>query len=85
VLERGRAGANAERIAAGAEMQHLLETLIAALPAKMRDVLVLSTVEELEHAQIAAVLGIREAQVRMRLFQARQVLREKLARLLGPR
>lgn len=85
VLERGRAGADAEQIAAGAEVGRLLETLIAALPAKMRDVLVLSTVKELEHPQIAAVLGISEAQVRMRLFQARQVLREKLARLLKPR
>ncbi len=83
VLALSRASANAEQLAAGAEMQRLLEALIGALPAKLRDVLVLSTVEELEHARIAAVLGISEPQVRMRLFQARQVLREKLGRLMG--
>jgi len=46
-------------------------------------VLVLSTVEELESAEIARILGLNEAAVRSRLFQARQLLRQKLDRLLG--
>lgn len=83
IIERDRAGATAEQIAAGAELQRLLEALIAALPEKLRAVIVLSTVEELEHEEIGRVLGINHAAVRMRLFQARQILREKLARLLG--
>jgi RNA polymerase sigma-70 factor (ECF subfamily) len=82
VVERDAHGATAEQIAAGAELQRLLEALIGSLPPKLREVLVLSTVEELEHAEIAMVLGAKEGAVRMRLFQGRQVLREKLARLL---
>ncbi len=84
IVERDRAGATAEQIAAGAEMQRLLEALIATLPPKLRDVIVLSTVEELEHEEIGRVLSLNAAAVRMRLFQARQILREKLGRLLGP-
>lgn len=83
IIECDRAGATAEQIAAGAEMKRLLEALIATLPAKLRDVIVLSTVEELEHEEIGRVLGINPAAVRMRLFQARQILREKVERLLG--
>ena len=45
--------------------------------------LVLSTVEELEHAQLAAALGVSEAAVRSRLHQARRLLKEKLDRVLG--
>lgn len=78
-------GASAEEIAAGAELGKLLEALIATLPAKMRRVLVLSTVEELDSAEVGQILGLPPAAVRTRLFQARQLLREKLERLLGKR
>ena len=75
-------GANVEEIAAGAELQRLLEALIAGLPPKLRDVLVLSTVEELEAAEIGRVLGVSSVTVRVRLFQARRLLRAKMERLL---
>lgn len=78
-------GASAEEIAAGAELGKLLEALIATLPAKMRRVLVLSTVEELDSVEVGQILGLPPAAVRTRLFQARQLLREKLERLLGKR
>ncbi len=77
------AGHSPEEIAAGGEMQRLLAQLIASLPENLRQPLELSTVEELEHREIAVALGITEAAVRARLFQARQKLREKLDRLLG--
>jgi RNA polymerase sigma-70 factor (ECF subfamily) len=64
-------------------MQRLLTQLIETLPEKLRQPLQLSTVEELEHREIAAAMGITEAAVRARLFQARQQLKEKLERLLG--
>ncbi len=59
-----------------------VQRLIASLPAKLRDPLTLSTVEEMSPADIAQVLGASEAAVRSRLFRARQILREKLTTLL---
>jgi RNA polymerase sigma-70 factor, ECF subfamily len=74
--------AGAEEIVLGEEMTGFLEKLIAGLPGKLRDPLTLSTVEEMSPADIAEVLGIKEAAVRSRLFRARRILREKLAALL---
>ena len=76
-------GADAERVAANRQMLGLVEQLIAALPAEFREVTVLSTVEELSARQVAEVLGIPEVTARTRLFRARQMLREKLERVLG--
>jgi len=76
------AGASAEQIASDRQMISLLERLIAALPADLRAVLTLSTVEELTSSEISALLEIPEASVRQRVFRARQILREKLAALL---
>jgi RNA polymerase sigma-70 factor (ECF subfamily) len=78
---RCRAAA-ADEIVLGAEMNRFLETLMASLPAKLRDPLTLATLEEMSPADIAEVLGINEAAVRSRLFRARQILREKLAALM---
>ncbi len=83
-VERAHArGDSAEDIAAGSEMQRLLASLIAALPAKFRQVLELSTVGELDNAEIGRIVGLPADKVRFRLFQARQLLREKLERVLG--
>lgn len=56
-----------------------VEKLIAGLPKKLREPLILSTIEEMSPREVGAVLGINEAAVRSRLFRARQLLREKLA------
>jgi RNA polymerase sigma-70 factor (ECF subfamily) len=77
------AGAGAEEIARNRQMLALLEQLIASLPRKLREVLVLSTVEEMSSAEVAAGLGIPEASVRTRLRRARELLRGKLAAVLG--
>ena len=53
--------------------------MIAALPEKLRQPLILSTIEEMSPREVAATLGIDEAAVRSRVFRARQILREKLA------
>jgi RNA polymerase sigma-70 factor (ECF subfamily) len=58
-----------------------LQRLIAKLPAKLRDPLTLSTVEEMSPKDISNILGISEAAVRARMFRARQILREKLTTL----
>jgi RNA polymerase sigma-70 factor (ECF subfamily) len=75
-------GASADELAAGNEMSALLERLIGSLPEELRAPLVLSTVEEMTAADIAAVLEIPEASVRTRIFRARQLLREKLDGIL---
>jgi RNA polymerase sigma-70 factor, ECF subfamily len=65
-----------------------LRRLISALPDKLRAPLVLSALEEMCPAEVAATLGINEAAVRSRVFRARQILRQKLtgsvARRYGP-
>ena len=73
---------SADQLLLQAEMQGVLDCLIAALPSKLRDPLTLSTLEEMSPTQIADVLGMNEAAVRSRLFRARQILRNKLAALL---
>ena len=71
-----------DQVVLGNEMNRFLEKVIAGLPGKLRDPLVLSTLEEMSAADIARVLGINEAAVRSRVFRARQILREKLTALL---
>ena len=62
--------------------QQLLQRLIAALPEDLGQTLELSTVQELNSAEIAEVMKIPEGSVRTRLFRARKQLKEKLAVLL---
>jgi RNA polymerase sigma-70 factor, ECF subfamily len=82
VIEAQDRGASAEEIAAGAEMSRLLERLMAGLPRDLRETLTLSTVEELSSPEIAEILGIPQNSVRTRLMRARQILKEKLAKVL---
>jgi RNA polymerase sigma-70 factor (ECF subfamily) len=62
----------------GAETAAVLDRLIAALPKKLREPLILSTIEEMSPKEVAGILGINEAAVRSRVFRARQTLKEKL-------
>ena len=73
----------AEEIVLQKEMSGTLGRLMATLPPKLREPLLLSTVKELSTADIAEVLGTSEAAVRASLFRARQVLRDRLAVLIG--
>jgi RNA polymerase sigma-70 factor, ECF subfamily len=63
----------------GSQVGARLERLIAALPEKLREPLILSALEEMSPREVAATLGTNEAAVRSRVFRARQILREKLA------
>jgi len=65
--------------AKGAEQQVLLERLrreIERLPEKLRSVLQLSLVEEMDAADVGATLGIPAGTVRSRLHTARKLLLE---------
>jgi RNA polymerase sigma-70 factor (ECF subfamily) len=78
--DRWNAGADEELL--GTQMNRLLQSVIARLPRKLREPLVLSTLEEMSTLDIAATLGTSEAAVRSRLFRGRQILRERLAVML---
>jgi RNA polymerase sigma factor (sigma-70 family) len=66
--------------AARAEIRRLLERRIDELPVTFRAVFVLREIEELSADEVAQCLGIPTATVRTRLFRARALLREALAR-----
>lgn len=76
--------ASADETLHGKRMSAAVERLIGTLPTKLREPLVLSTIEEMTPRETAAVLGINEAAVRSRVFRARQILRERLATQMGP-
>ena len=67
------------------ERGKLLRGMISGLPDSLRHPLVLSALEELSPREIGTMLGISEAAVRSRAFRARQILRERLFALNGPR
>src|SRR6185437_10139395 len=81
ISQLGNEGKSAEDVAAGNEIFAVLQGLIEALPDSLRDVMRLTTVDDLGTGEIAEVLETSEASVRSRLFRARQILRDKLQAL----
>jgi len=75
--------ANSEREFISREELALLDRMIAGLPGKERDALLLTSVEELTSAEAAAILGTTETSVRARVFRARQRLTDKLRKFVG--
>src|SRR5215469_10318370 len=73
-------GLSAEERAAAAQHHARVLTMVDTLPAKEREVLVLSAFEELSSVEIAGVLGITESSVRSRLFRARNLMADLLER-----
>jgi RNA polymerase sigma-70 factor (ECF subfamily) len=71
-----------EQLAMRAEARRIVERRIDALPEAFRTVFVLRMVEEMTVEETAVALGVPEATVRTRLFRARSLLRESLAREL---
>jgi RNA polymerase sigma-70 factor, ECF subfamily len=74
------AGMSAEERAAAAQHHAHVLGLVDRLPAKEREVLMLSAFEELTSVEIAAILGITESSVRSRLFRARNLMADLLER-----
>jgi RNA polymerase sigma-70 factor (ECF subfamily) len=73
-------GLSAEGRAAAAQHHARVLSMVDTLPAKEREVLVLSAFEELSSVEIAGVLGITESSVRSRLFRARNLMADLLER-----
>lgn len=70
------------RVAESSETMAALDGAIRALPEKYRAVVVLHCVEDVPHEEIARALGIPVKTVRWRLFQARQILRNRIEKYL---
>ena len=73
-------GLSAEDRAAAAQHHAHVLGCVETLPAKEREVLMLSAFEELNSVEIATVLGITESSVRSRLFRARNLMAGLLER-----
>ncbi len=67
-------GLSAEEAAAAAQHHAHVLSCVERLPAKERQVLLLSAFDELSSVEIATVLGITESSVRSRLFRARNLM-----------
>ncbi len=63
------------------ESKQLLENAIDQLDAKYRTVYILKEVEEMTHAEIAAILDLTVPNVKVRLHRAKEMLRERLYEL----
>lgn len=74
---------NPEDLVHQAETKQLLDSSLAELSEKYRIVFVLRDIEGLSIKETAELLGISEANVKIRLLRARLLLREKLTRVLG--
>jgi RNA polymerase sigma-70 factor, ECF subfamily len=83
LAEPASPAAQADETVRGTQMGAVLEKLIAALPEKLREPLILSAIEEMSPREVGATLRINEAAVRSRVFRARHILREKLAQTLN--
>lgn len=67
---------------ARAQMQEILQRNVAGLPAPLRVVFVLRSMEELSVQETARYLDLSEEAVRTRHFRARLILREALAKYI---
>jgi RNA polymerase sigma-70 factor (ECF subfamily) len=60
------------------DLRRDLDAAIAALPPRLRHVVVLRDIHGLDHAAIADALGITEGAAKVRLHRARRALRDRL-------
>lgn len=75
----GQDGATpAQSVQRASEVQRVLDA-VASLSQSLRVTLVLATIEELPHKQIAEILEIPEGTVAWRVNEARRLLKQKLA------
>jgi RNA polymerase sigma-70 factor, ECF subfamily len=74
---------NPEQIASRAELGHLLEDAVLALPVAYRAVVMLRDVEEMSTAETAAALELSEENVKVRLHRGHAMMREMLFERVG--
>jgi RNA polymerase sigma-70 factor (ECF subfamily) len=74
-------GPSQEDTLTSGELDRTLKRLIATLPVKLRDTLLLARSGDYSYEQIGGMLGIPTGSVKWRVSEARRVLRAKLAAL----
>jgi RNA polymerase sigma-70 factor, ECF subfamily len=74
-----------EQAAISADWNATVHRLIDGLPEELRLPLALSSVEDMNSHEIAAVTGLPEGTVRTRLMRAREILKQKLTALMDGR
>jgi RNA polymerase sigma factor (sigma-70 family) len=60
------------------ERQQEIEDALAALPTSLREAMLLLTYENMSYAEIAAATGCNVKTVEMRIYRARQLLKDWL-------
>ena len=65
------------------ERQELVKRAVASLVEPYKTVVVLREIEDMSYEEIAVLLGIAEGTVKSRLMRGRELLRRKLAGVLG--
>lgn len=65
----------------GLSDKSLIEKALSALPANYREILALRHQQEFSYAEIAQALGIPEGTVKIRLFRARNMMKDKMLAL----
>ena len=78
---RGHEGRTPEGALIDAEMAQHVQRLVRALPARLRDPLLLCAAGEQTYHEMAAVLGIPEGTLKWRVAEARRRLKQRLATL----
>jgi RNA polymerase sigma-70 factor (ECF subfamily) len=81
--ELSSAGASPEEAVIAGDWNAIVHRFIDALPEELRQPLVLSAIEEMNSRQIAETIGIPEGTVRTRIMRARQMLKQRLASVMG--
>jgi RNA polymerase sigma-70 factor (ECF subfamily) len=85
IMEMAEPSLNPELLASKAELGHLLEDAVLALPEPLRCVVVLRDVEELSTTETAEALEITEENVKVRLHRGRALMRGWLFQHVGAR
>jgi RNA polymerase sigma-70 factor, ECF subfamily len=70
-------------LAAGRQLEHIVQSAILGLEPPFRECLVLRDVEDLSYEEIAAITGLPEGTVKSRIHRARAQLKELVESALG--
>lgn len=76
-----RLHANPQEIVERAQTNEIVMCALRGMPAASREVIVLHELEDLSYAEMADILGCSSVSVKLRVFRARRMLRERVQAL----
>lgn len=62
------------------ETMSALQSAVTALPVELREAFILGAIDQLPHKEISSILGISPKAAEVRIYRARKILTEELAR-----